>query len=85
MRIFTSADNRRAYRVKAIVNDSVLYDVAFNDEATPTETDTKFGNNCSLLLNLTMPLAKFAVHLANLGAYFKPGHDAIVAAGFKVQ
>lgn len=86
MRIFTSADNRRAYRIKAVVNDSVLYDVAFNDTAPLTDLDIKFGGDAGVTnYNRVMPLDRFSVHLASLGVYFGPGREHIIAAGYSVQ
>lgn len=85
MRIYTSADNRRAYRIKAVNNGLVLYDVAFNDQVTLTDLDTKFGDAGITQYNRTMPLDRFAVQLATQGTYFGPGRKFIEAAGYGVQ
>lgn len=85
MRIFTSADNRRAYRIKAVNNGLVLYDVAFND-AQPNDLDHKFGGDTGVTVyNRTRNLRDFSLALAAQGTYFGPGRKFLEEAGYRIQ
>lgn len=84
MRILTSADNRRAYRVKSVLNDQVLYDVAFNPDA-PTPSDAQFGGVPETAFNRVASVRDFTLNLARQGVYFGPGRAILIAEGYNVQ